>query len=235
MSRATETATIANQFRLAVLITAVVCFSFANAEPIYKWVDESGTVHYSDKPPPEHEAKTELTRLPNPDVAVPSSAQAGERPYPPAGWPEPTPVCKRSVLPRWLGFYCTFMTEELWINAGRPDFWPDPAGRHWTPTFNRGIFEALQPARSAGFESQARFAPWSQYVRQRSNCENGMVVNPFYLANQRTELRPPVAWFGMGSVSNRSERSDLAFRTRRYVCVICTCALARSTRTGVFN
>ena len=196
MSRAAETATIAYQFRLAALITAIVCFGIANAEPIYKWVDESGTVHYSDKPPPEQEPKTELTRLPSADVAVPTTAKAGQRPYPPAGSPEPTPVCKRSVLPRWLGFYCSFMTEELWINAGRPDFRPDPAGRLWTPTFNRGIFEALQPPRSAVLESQARFAPWSQYVRQQLNCENGMVANPFYLANQRVELRPQLLGLG---------------------------------------
>ena len=197
MRLAVETATvIANQLRLIVFAIAALYLGFSNAEPVYKWVDESGVVHYSDQPPAEHEAETELTPLPNADVAVPSSAQAGASPYPPEGSPEPAAVCKRPVLPRWLGFYCSFMTEELWVNAGRPDFWPDPDGRPWAPTFSRGILEALQPARSAGLKTQVRFAPWSQYVRQRLNCENGMVANPFYLANQRAELRPKLLSMG---------------------------------------
>jgi len=49
-------------FRLAGLITGFWVLSLPAAESIYKWVDEDGSIHYSDQPPPQV-YKTEKVRI----------------------------------------------------------------------------------------------------------------------------------------------------------------------------
>ena len=48
--------------RLCLLSMLAVSF-FANAQPLYKWVDKSGKVHYSDQPPPKEIKKVDQPRL----------------------------------------------------------------------------------------------------------------------------------------------------------------------------
>jgi hypothetical protein len=40
-------------FRIAGLITGFWVLSLPAADSIYKWVDEDGSIHYSDQPPPQ--------------------------------------------------------------------------------------------------------------------------------------------------------------------------------------
>ncbi len=40
-----------NMFRIAGLITGFWVLSLPAADSIYKWVDEDGSIHYSDQPP----------------------------------------------------------------------------------------------------------------------------------------------------------------------------------------
>jgi Domain of unknown function (DUF4124) len=42
-----------NMFRIAGLITGFWVLSLPAADSIYKWVDEDGSIHYSDQPPPQ--------------------------------------------------------------------------------------------------------------------------------------------------------------------------------------
>lgn len=48
--------------RLCLLSMMAVTF-FANAQPLYKWVDKNGKVHYSDQPPPKEVKKVGQPRL----------------------------------------------------------------------------------------------------------------------------------------------------------------------------
>ena len=48
--------------RLCLLSMLAVSF-FASAQPLYKWVDKSGKVHYSDQPPPKEIKKVDQPRL----------------------------------------------------------------------------------------------------------------------------------------------------------------------------
>src|SRR5579871_3055117 len=51
-----------------VLLTLALCAAFSLAafadQPIYKWTDSAGTVHYSDKPPKEAPADLQTMDLP---------------------------------------------------------------------------------------------------------------------------------------------------------------------------
>lgn len=51
-----------NMFRIAVLIMGFWSLSLPAADSIYKWVDEDGSIHYSDQPPPQV-YKTEKVRV----------------------------------------------------------------------------------------------------------------------------------------------------------------------------
>jgi len=48
--------------RLCLLSLAALSFG-AGAQPLYKWVDKSGKVHYSDQPPPKEIKKVDQPRL----------------------------------------------------------------------------------------------------------------------------------------------------------------------------
>lgn len=48
--------------RLCLLSLAALSFG-AGAQPLYKWVDKSGNVHYSDQPPPKEIKKFDRPRL----------------------------------------------------------------------------------------------------------------------------------------------------------------------------
>ena len=49
-----------NMFRIAGLITGFWVLSLSAAQSIYKWVDEDGSIHYSDQPPPQVYKSEEL-------------------------------------------------------------------------------------------------------------------------------------------------------------------------------
>ena len=51
-----------NMFRIAGLIAGFWVLSLPAANSIYKWVDEDGSTHYSDQPPPQLH-KTEKVRI----------------------------------------------------------------------------------------------------------------------------------------------------------------------------
>lgn len=48
--------------RICLLSMMALSFS-ASAQPLYKWVDKSGKVHYSDQPPPKEIKKVDQPRL----------------------------------------------------------------------------------------------------------------------------------------------------------------------------
>lgn len=54
------------------LLLALALCEIANAQPVYRWVDEQGRVHYSDAPP----AKAKATEIPCPQY--PSGTEAGK-------------------------------------------------------------------------------------------------------------------------------------------------------------
>jgi hypothetical protein len=59
---------------LALLVAALPVWG-----AVYKWVDESGKVHYSDQPPPTQGAKkAETIRTPKPAPATPAAAPGSE-------------------------------------------------------------------------------------------------------------------------------------------------------------
>ncbi len=51
-----------NMFRIAGFITGFWVLSLPAADSIYKWVDEDGSIYYSDQPPPQVH-KTEKVRI----------------------------------------------------------------------------------------------------------------------------------------------------------------------------
>jgi glutaredoxin len=58
---------------------------FANAQPLYKWVDKSGKVHYSDQPPPKEIKKVDQPRLGKSSIdtsGLPYEAQKAAQDYP---------------------------------------------------------------------------------------------------------------------------------------------------------
>ena len=59
-----------NMFRLAGVVIGFSFLSVAAAESIYKWVDEDGSVHFSDHPPPEvnKSEKLRIESAPSDDV-----------------------------------------------------------------------------------------------------------------------------------------------------------------------
>lgn len=121
------------------------------------------------------------------------------------------PVCKRDASAEWESFFCRYMTESLWVAAGKPAV-PDPqGGPPWTPLFYRhgtvcvgecetkasaapvrpdhnpladGLLEGLQQESRTGEGSPIRrYAPWSTHVKSALGCSEAQVVNPYRLSS----------------------------------------------------
>ena len=64
-----------NMFRIAVAIFGFWILSAPASESIYKWVDENGSVHFSDHPPPEVNKSEKLRIESTPSDEVVREAQ----------------------------------------------------------------------------------------------------------------------------------------------------------------
>jgi hypothetical protein len=144
-----------------------------------------------------------------PPLGVTFAAGADTSAYPPPGSPDPGPPCLRRDAPPWLGFFCRFMTVDLWEAAGRPTF-TAPDGSHWQPWFygdlstrgnnllyegypyrrgREGFLEAMlktdklpdeyDPAYVSRFWSLFRYAPWSVYFEHKAGCNDRQIINPY--------------------------------------------------------
>lgn len=130
--------------------------------------------------------------------------------YPAAGSPPPAAPCARPNPAAEMEFLCRFLTQELWEQAGRPEF-IDAGGRRWQAWFygrdgatnqllvegrdylpdHEGWFEALLDA--GNFEAQTyeyfwdllRYAPWSVQFHTAAECRGDEVLNPATLATAR--------------------------------------------------
>lgn len=142
----------------------------------------------------------------SPAPAVESATPA----YPPAGSPSPAAPCARANPAAAIDFLCRFLTQELWEQAGRPEF-IDAGGRRWQAWFygrdgatnqllvegsdylpdHEGWFEAVLDA--GNFEAQTyeyfwdllRYAPWSVQFHTAAECRDVEVLNPAALASAR--------------------------------------------------
>ena len=65
--------------RFAVFLIATVLAGAASAAEIYKWTDEKGRTHYSDRPPPAN-IEVERRDLPQEANSAPEVAQAPTQP-----------------------------------------------------------------------------------------------------------------------------------------------------------
>ena len=137
---------------------------------------------------------------------------ASTKPHPPPGSPDPGPPCQREGAPPWLGFFCKFMTVDLWKAAGRPTF-TAPDGTHWQPWYygdqadrgnnllyeghpyrpgHEGFLEAMlktdklpdeyDPAYVSRFWSLFRYTPWSVYFENKAGCNDRQIANPYDFA-----------------------------------------------------
>lgn len=69
------------------VLTAVLVSSTPSPAQIYKWTDKSGTIHFSDSPPPRGSSSSKVDVLPKTEYRPPAkSAPPPEEPPPP---PEP--------------------------------------------------------------------------------------------------------------------------------------------------
>lgn len=138
-----------------------------------------------------------------------AAADATAEPYPPPGSPDPGPPCQRKDVPPWMGFFCKFMTVDLWKAAGRPTY-TAPDGSHWQPWYygdqadrgnnllyegypyrpgREGFLEAMlktdklpdeyDPAYVSRYWSLFRYAPWSVYFQHKAGCGAYQVTNPY--------------------------------------------------------
>ena len=143
------------------------------------------------------------------------AADMTTKPYPPPGSPDPGAPCQRQDAPSWTGFFCRFMTVDLWKAAGRPDY-TAPDGSHWQPWYygdqadrgnnllyegyayrpgREGILEAMlktdtlpdeyDPAYVSRFWSLFRYTPWSVYFEHKAGCVDGAITNPYDFAATR--------------------------------------------------
>lgn len=64
-------------FALALLVPALSC----SAQTMYKWVDEKGTTHFSEHPPPDEKTEKKASKV-TPKVIPPGNPAA----YDPKGW-----------------------------------------------------------------------------------------------------------------------------------------------------
>lgn len=64
--------------RLSVAIGLALCLALPATAQMYKWVDSSGQVHYSDKPPPGN-TKTETLRAPAQPASTPAASTGAQK------------------------------------------------------------------------------------------------------------------------------------------------------------
>lgn len=64
--------------RILAVATLCTLVPWAQAQQLYKWVDESGKVHYSDQPPPKNARSTRTIDRPRAPVAAAPSGEAGQ-------------------------------------------------------------------------------------------------------------------------------------------------------------
>lgn len=62
-----------------LLLGTLLCSTSAQAAKLYKWVDEAGTVHYTEKPPQDKNTEREVAPL-EPETPVPAPAPADNTP-----------------------------------------------------------------------------------------------------------------------------------------------------------
>lgn len=143
--------------------------ALASAGTIYKWTDERGNVHYSDQP---IGGKKALTL----EVQSPST-----HPYPPPGSPDPGPACQRDARPKWLEFFCNFMTQDIWIAGGRQKFLANTAQPDWIPFFSpeSGLIEGLAQTGSGGSKVKQKYTPWSLHFKETMHCRKEQKVDPY--------------------------------------------------------
>lgn len=138
------------------------------------------------------------------------AAESARPDYPPAASPLTAAPCARPNPAVEMDFFCRFLTQELWEQAGRPEF-IDASGRRWQAWFygrdgatnqllvegrdylpdHEGWFEALLDA--GNFEAQTyeyfwdllRYAPWSVQFHAAAECRDAEVLNPAALASAR--------------------------------------------------
>jgi len=143
------------------------------------------------------------------------------------------PVCRRGASVPWENFFCRYMTETLWVAAGRPPL-PDPRdGVPWTPLFYRrgavcvgecaievsasptrpgqnpladGLLEGFQRKDSAGGNQPIRrYAPWSAHIKSALGCSNDHVANPYRLSSGQV---PRAQLLGLGWAGLARDAAD---------------------------
>lgn len=143
------------------------------------------------------------------------AAVEGAQPaYPPAGSPAPEAPCARKDPAPALDFFCRFLTQELWQQAGQPEY-VERGGKRWQVWFygrdgltnqllvegrdylpgREGWFEALFDV--GNFEAETydyfwdlfRYAPWSVQFLYAGDCRGGQLLNPAALASERFRRR----------------------------------------------
>jgi hypothetical protein len=75
-----------------LLTLALLAAAFPAWGAVYKWVDESGKVHYSDQPPPQGARKADTIKAPRPAPAAPAGAAGSE-----AGKPAPKSAAEQEM------------------------------------------------------------------------------------------------------------------------------------------
>ena len=99
--------------------------SAAQAVPVYRWVDENGQVHYSDRPGPGAERIELSTGAPSLDAGLPSRSRQ-----------QPAPEARTAVVTDYetLAVLQPASEETLWGTAGRVEIAivvsPDLQSRH---------------------------------------------------------------------------------------------------------
>lgn len=111
-------------WKVLLAASAVALLSLPAAAQLYKWVDEKGVTHYSEKPPPDGRAKSLDIKTqgtgPNAGSAAPGTPNPGTR-----GAGAKGSTAKAAQPPR------TPLEEELAQLSGN---WATPAGR--SPSFS---------------------------------------------------------------------------------------------------
>ena len=78
-------------FALVLLVPALSCW----AQAMYKWVDEKGTTHFSEYPPPDEKTEKKASKV-TPKVTPPANPSA----YDPKGWKSQDAELKKRQIDR---------------------------------------------------------------------------------------------------------------------------------------
>ena len=89
---------VATERALIVAAGLLLGAGLAHAQPMYKWVDEKGTTHFSQSPPPD-DGKTKATKV-EPKVTPPSSSPDTASRDSPEKWRAQEAEFKRRQLER---------------------------------------------------------------------------------------------------------------------------------------